>query len=98
LNAAGNALAVAGAKEQGLQNEQVQGALQQGDAIVFFLMGRHTTRVSRSSGRMSTRLLLKEGTFLQATESISGSLLRRRRRRGPALRVLGLDPLGECDT
>jgi hypothetical protein len=56
LNAAGNALAVARAKEQGLQNQQVQGALQQGDAIVFFLMGRHTARVSRSSGRMSTCL------------------------------------------
>lgn len=43
LDGAGDPLAVAGPKEEDAQDEQIQGALQEGNAIVFFLSGRHTT-------------------------------------------------------
>jgi len=59
LDASGNSLSMASAKQQSLQNEQVQRALQQRDTFVLFLTGRHMTRsvlplgsdVNRSDGR-----------------------------------------------
>src|ERR1700689_4024381 len=46
---------MAGRQDQGFQNQQVQGALQQGNAFVFALLGSHSTQVFARSGRMSTR-------------------------------------------
>src|SRR5271167_3129656 len=42
-------------KQQGLENQQVERALQQGDAVVGTGLGRHPTQASHRSGRMSTQ-------------------------------------------
>ena len=56
LNDARNALPVARSQHQRLQNQQVERALQQGNAVVVILSGSHSTQVSQPLGRMSTHL------------------------------------------
>jgi|HubBroStandDraft_1064217.scaffolds.fasta_scaffold177214_2 hypothetical protein len=53
LNGAGNPLATAAPKKQSFQYKQVKHPLKKGDAFVI-VMGRHTTQVLTTSGRMST--------------------------------------------
>jgi hypothetical protein len=50
LNRARHSLAVAGAKQKGFKNEQVQRALQQCDAVVVISLGSHSTQVSACLG------------------------------------------------
>ena len=43
LDGARYSLAVAGAEDEGLEDQEVEGALEEGDAVVVALLGRHTT-------------------------------------------------------
>ncbi len=55
LNQPRHTLPMARSQHKRLQNQQVQRALQQGNAIVVILLGSHSTQVSAPLGRMSTR-------------------------------------------
>jgi hypothetical protein len=55
LNEARHALSMAGAESKGFEDEQVEGALQQGNAVIVIFLGSHPTQVNTSLGRMSTR-------------------------------------------
>jgi hypothetical protein len=55
LNQSGDSLPMAGAEYETLEDQQVEGALQQGNAFVVTLLGSHSTQVSARSGRMSTQ-------------------------------------------
>jgi hypothetical protein len=57
LDGARNPLSMLPAKHEGPQDQEIECPLQQGDAGVGVLLGRHTTGVSTRSGRMSTRLV-----------------------------------------
>ena len=55
LNDPRDPLAMTWAQQERFKNQQVQCALQQGDAIVVIVLGSHSTQVCRSLGRMSTQ-------------------------------------------
>ena len=55
MNTERDAVAVLRPKKQCAENQPVQGALQNGDAVRGVLTSRHTTRVSICSSRMSTK-------------------------------------------
>jgi hypothetical protein len=46
---------MARAQNERLQDEEVEGALQQGNAVVAVLLGSHSTQIFTFSGRMSTQ-------------------------------------------
>jgi hypothetical protein len=50
-----HALPMAGSQDKRFQNQQVQRALQEGNAIFVTLLGSHSTQVSACLGRMSTQ-------------------------------------------
>jgi hypothetical protein len=55
LNRARDALSVLRAEDERAEDEEIERALQDRDALLFRLSGRHTTGVCTRSGRESTR-------------------------------------------
>jgi hypothetical protein len=65
LNQPRHPLPMARAEGERLENQQVERALQQGNAIVVNRLGGHSTQVSAGLGRLSTRarILVLECSF-----------------------------------
>ena len=73
------ALPVTRAEHEGFENEQVEGALQEGDAIVGIVLGRHPTQACITLGRMSTglgRLIAWNGVHVRFLELSENPILR----------------------